>query len=228
MAGVLALAGIFTTTAALTIGAEAPNLPAGAASDPPTVTWDGNGTTNGMCTNSEDLGVTVPDGQQAWLFILTSPGSDPFQLTTNLGNATGTQEGDGSVHFLLFTSLDAVLTSASAVTGTTHSVLTVSGCQFGAAASTTTTSTTTTSTTTVTSGTTGNSGSTSGVATSASTSAGQSTASSSPTAQSTANHSGLAFTGAHVSALLASGLLLIATGSALVFASGRRRRRQSA
>jgi hypothetical protein len=48
-----------------------------------------------------------------------------------LGNATGTQQGNGAVHFILFTPLGAQLTSASAVTGTTHSVLTVSGCQFG-------------------------------------------------------------------------------------------------
>lgn len=96
-----------------------------------TVTWTGNGTTNGQCGSSENLGLTVPPGQQAWLFILTSPGTGPFELTTNLGDVSGTQMGDGSVHFILFTPLDATLTSASAVTGTAHSVLTVSGCQFG-------------------------------------------------------------------------------------------------
>jgi hypothetical protein len=107
------------------------------------VTWNGNGTTNGQCDNSEDLGVTVPNGEQAWLFILTSPGTGPFELTTNLGDASGTQEGNGSVHFILLTPLGATLTSATAVTGTAHSVLTVSGCQFGAPLfSGTTTSTT--------------------------------------------------------------------------------------
>jgi len=233
IAGVFSLAAIFATSMALTIVSEGPTLAASA--DPPTITWTGNGTTNGMRSNSENLGLTVPDGQQAWLFILTSPGTGSFELTTNLGDATGVQQGDGSVHFILFSPLNAVLTSASAVTGTDTSVLTVSGCQFGAPASSTTTTTTTTttsttSTTTVTSGTTpGNSGGTSDVTTSPSTSsisAGPSSATASPAVQS-ANGSGLAFTGANVPALLASGLLLIATGSALVLTSRRRRNRQS-
>ncbi|HWF15525.1 MAG TPA: hypothetical protein VG244_05035 [Acidimicrobiales bacterium] len=107
-----------------------------------TVTWTGNGTTNGLCNGTEtDLG-PIPNGEQAWLFILTSPGSDPFELTTNLGDATGTPQGNGSIHFVLFTPLDAILTSASAVTGTGTSILTVSGCQLGAPLISTTTSTT--------------------------------------------------------------------------------------
>jgi hypothetical protein len=65
------------------------------------------------------------------LFILTQPGSAPFELTTNLGDASGTQQGNGSVHFVLFSTLGDLLTSASAVTGTDGSVLTVSHCWNG-------------------------------------------------------------------------------------------------
>ena len=98
-----------------------------------TATWTGNGTTNGYCSNTDEGLTGVPAGEQGWLFILTSPAPGPWQLTASFADsgtltAGGTQEGDGSVHFVVDTSTGDQLVSASATNGTANSVLTVSGC----------------------------------------------------------------------------------------------------
>lgn len=122
LAGVL-IGGLFSASAAL----------AAPSSSSQTTTWTGNGTTNGYCSNTNEGLTGVPAGEQGWLFILTSPATGPWQLTasfTDSGTLTagGTQEGDGSVHFVVDTSIGDQLVSASATNGTANSVLTVSGC----------------------------------------------------------------------------------------------------
>ncbi|HSX18136.1 MAG TPA: Ig-like domain-containing protein [Candidatus Saccharimonadales bacterium] len=109
-------------------------------------TWTGNGTTNGFCSDvSSDN--TVPAGEQRWLFILTSPGTGPWSLTTSfspsfqdpIGAISGIQQGNGSIHFTVFTNIGAQLLSASATNGTDNSVLTVSHCETGLGTSATST-----------------------------------------------------------------------------------------
>jgi hypothetical protein len=98
-----------------------------------TVDWKGNGAEGGFCNDvSQDS--TVPAGQQRWLFILTSPDTGPWTLTTDFQNsspppAAGVQQGNGSVHFTVFTSEGDKLLSASATNGTANSNLTVSHCE---------------------------------------------------------------------------------------------------
>jgi hypothetical protein len=99
----------------------------------PTVTWQGNGTTNGFCDNSDEGLTGVPPQSQGWLFILTSPDTGPWMLSATFAQsgpatATGTQMGNGSVHFVVDTSIGDQLQTASATNGTDNSVLTVSGC----------------------------------------------------------------------------------------------------
>lgn len=107
-------------------------------------TWTGNGTTNGFCSNtSSNPNVTG----QNWLFILTSPGTGPWNLTATFDPATtpspivvaGVQQGGGSIHFTVNTTVGAKLLSASATNGTANSVLTVSDCVVGRGTSTVTT-----------------------------------------------------------------------------------------
>ena len=117
------IGGLFSASAAM----------ADPSSSPQTATWTGNGTTNGYCSNTDEGLTGVPAGQQGWLFILTSPAGGPWQLTASFADsgtltAGGTQEGDGSVHFVVDTSIGDQLVSASATNGTADSVLTVSGC----------------------------------------------------------------------------------------------------
>jgi hypothetical protein len=135
-------AGDTSTTPPAAGPAAQPNLKTSSSVSDGTVTWTGNGTTNGKCDGTETNLGPIPNGEMAWLFILTSPGAGPWELTTNLGDAAGTQQGGGAIHFVLFTPLDSTLTSASAVTGTGTSVLTVSGCQSGTPLTPTTISTT--------------------------------------------------------------------------------------
>jgi hypothetical protein len=97
------------------------------------VVWGGNGTTNGSC-NTLNLDPSVPQGQQSWLFILSSPdGVGPYLLdaTFNTGayvDIVGVQQGGGAVQFTLYTPENATLLSASATGGTSRSNLVVSHC----------------------------------------------------------------------------------------------------
>ncbi|HEY0964945.1 MAG TPA: hypothetical protein VGE13_00515 [Candidatus Saccharimonadales bacterium] len=103
------------------------------------VMWTGNGTTNGMC-NTLNSDISVPAGQQQWLFILTSPSAGPWTLTAQFNPATtpnpivvaGVQQGGGSVHFTVNTEIGAQLLSATATNGNSNSVLTVSHCGYHA------------------------------------------------------------------------------------------------
>jgi hypothetical protein len=105
-----------------------------------TIQWRGNGTTNGAC-NTVSVDSTVTQGQQRWLFILTSPlPNGSYQLTTSFTPATqspsnpiiGEKKANGAVHFTVYTNEGATLVSAFATGGTTGrgaSVLTVSHCE---------------------------------------------------------------------------------------------------
>ncbi|MBI3342506.1 hypothetical protein HY024_05280 [Candidatus Curtissbacteria bacterium] len=108
---------------------------------PITISWHGNGTTNGLCSsigNFDDL--NPQPGQQGWLFILTSPiATGPYLLTTTFNPSTqtpnnpitGVKKANGSVHFVVYTTIGATLVSASATFGTANSILTVSHCEKG-------------------------------------------------------------------------------------------------
>ncbi len=133
---VLALAGLFLIVTALAAGPD--GLRATAADDTPvTVVWTGNGTTNGVCGSFEaDADLNPGTGQQGWLFILTSPATGPWNLSTTFsdgaqGPIAGVQQGSGSIHFVVYTTAGATLMSASATNGTANSVLTVSHCELG-------------------------------------------------------------------------------------------------
>ena len=152
LAGALA-GGFFSMSAA----AAAPS------SSPQTVQWTGNGTgegtASGYCSNTNEGLTGVPTNAQGWLFILTSPAAGAWDLTATfadsgtISDVPGTREGDGSVHFVVDTSIGDRLVSASVTNGTPNSVLTVSGCTVngttsgtGSGAGETTTTTTTTTT----------------------------------------------------------------------------------
>jgi hypothetical protein len=135
--GVVTATGAFDGVFASTAQAPPPDTPV-------TVVWTGNGTTNGLCDDNS----ATSGQQQDWLFILTSPTGSSWTLTATFQNSgtqvvDGTQQGDGSIHFDVITSLNDTLLSASATNGTANSVLTVSHCT-GVTTGTTTTTTTTT------------------------------------------------------------------------------------
>jgi hypothetical protein len=101
------------------------------------IAWSKNGTTNGKC-NTLTYDASVPVGQQRWLFILTSPeATGPFKLTTlfnppwqNPANPiSGVKQANGSVHYVVYTTENATLVSATADKATAKSVLTVSHCE---------------------------------------------------------------------------------------------------
>lgn len=108
-----------------------------------TVTWTGNGTTDGTCDNIGSFDDLNPGpNQQGWLFILTSPFDNTGSDLTFLFNPTSAQndstspvagvlQGNGSYHFVVYSSIGAKLVSASATNGTQTSVLTVSHCEQG-------------------------------------------------------------------------------------------------
>jgi hypothetical protein len=101
------------------------------------ISWSKNGTTNGKC-NTLTYDASVPVGQQRWLFILTSPeATGPYKLTTlfnppwqNPANPiSGIKQANGSVHYVVYTTENATLVSATADKATAKSVLTVSHCE---------------------------------------------------------------------------------------------------
>ena len=100
-----------------------------------TVVWSGNGTNDGVCSDIGEFDDLDPGpGEQGWLFILTSPDPGPWTLTAtfNPGGvemASGVQQGNGSIHFVVYSPADATLVSASATNGSDLSVLTVSHCE---------------------------------------------------------------------------------------------------
>ena len=113
------------------------------------VNWTGNGTSNGYCSsfqNDEDLHPAA--GQQGWLFILNSVTGNNWSLTTSFNPSSqspsnpisGSQQGSGSVHFIVYSTLGAQLLSASATNGTGNSNLVVSHCEKGAGVTPTPTS----------------------------------------------------------------------------------------
>src|SRR5215207_4795633 len=107
-----------------------------AAADPPApkspILWEGNGTDDGFCSDVT-TDTNLAPGTQEWLFILTSPSASSWTLDATFSDsgakqASGTQMGNGAVHFTIVTSAGDQLLSASATNGETVSVLTVSHC----------------------------------------------------------------------------------------------------
>jgi hypothetical protein len=107
---------------------------------PQTVSWTGNGTTDGACSSFEnDPDLNPAAGQQGWLFILTSPydGSGSVLNATfsdgPQGPIAGTYKGGGvgSYHYAVYTTAGAILSDANATNGTLQSNLTVSHCESG-------------------------------------------------------------------------------------------------
>jgi hypothetical protein len=135
--------GIYTVTAT---GADSGNS-FSTTFDPPTpiqqtVTWTGNGTTNGYCNAFiDDPNLNPGPGQQGWLFILSSPFDNTgSNLSFSFDDGTASPPtvagffqggGAGSYHFIVYTTLGAKLLSASATNGTQFSNLTVSHCESG-------------------------------------------------------------------------------------------------
>ena len=189
-----------------------------------TTTWNGNGTTNGFCDNSNEGLSGVPAGDQGWLFVLTSPNAGPWELTatfasTHTVTAAGTQNGNGSVHFEVTTSAGDKLLSASSTNGGHN--LVVSGCTLGASTTTTTVCppygpctqpTTVAPTTVVTKG--GGNGNGNGNGRSGNP----------VTAASSTGPSSTAFTGADLALMFTIGAIAIGVGGVLVLVSRRRRR----
>src|SRR5260221_13733901 len=114
------LASLVLALLLLTLGVT--SVFAGGSTTPGTITWKGNGTTNGFC-NTVTKDPTVTQGQQRWLFILTSPyKSGPYILTATFSPATNPNPyivggtlvpGDGSVHVTVLTVEGAKLISAT-------------------------------------------------------------------------------------------------------------------
>ena len=145
----LATSGVAAFAASAALFASLALMPSPSGADVGTVTWTGNGTNGGICGSFSEGLTGVPDNEQGWLFIETSPdGVGPYVLTATFSEAgtvtvDGTQEGNGSVHFVVDTPQGDVLQSATATHGSDKSNLVVSGCTNG----TTTTDPTTTTTT---------------------------------------------------------------------------------
>jgi hypothetical protein len=112
--------------------------------------WDGNGAEGGFC-NSVSPDSSVPAGQQRWLFILTPQISNgPGTLTADFANspdgqATGDQQGNGSVHYTVFSGVgDQLITAFTTASG---GQLVVSHCEVNGTTPTTPTTPETTPTT---------------------------------------------------------------------------------
>jgi hypothetical protein len=113
---------------------DKPTTTTTAAGRSSTTTWKGNGTTNGFCGGYSEGLAGIPPGDQGWLFVLTSPDPGPWELTATFAKSgtvkvAGTQNGNGSVHFVVITSAGDQLLSASSTNGGNN--LVVSGCTLG-------------------------------------------------------------------------------------------------
>jgi uncharacterized surface anchored protein len=130
-----------------------------------TVTWAGNGVTNGVCdTNNSDLLTPIPDNKTGWLFVLNSVSPDPsgnngadwaMQATFDVGgtvDGTVVQTNSSVIKWAVYAPIGAKLTAAQAFgpVGASAGVFTVSHCAEGAVVTTTSTSTSTSTSTTTT------------------------------------------------------------------------------
>jgi hypothetical protein len=92
------------------------------------VNWDGQGTTNGQPSTIGDYEDLNPgEGQLGWLFIMTQPFDPNDGSTLTATFSDGTQgpiagvfkgQGQGSYHYVVYTSADATLINAMATNGT--------------------------------------------------------------------------------------------------------------
>jgi hypothetical protein len=104
------------------------------------------------CPNFNDTDVpTPPAGQTGYLFIGTSisTGTSSISGTYTLGGSSfsfgpiaGTQQGNGSFHYIVNLPQGAVVTSATVTGATNETTVTVSGCLNGPPVTTTTTTVT--------------------------------------------------------------------------------------
>ena len=209
-----------------------------------TNTWDGNGTTTGVCNSFQsDADLNPGAGQQAWLFILNQVNPNTgwsLQATFNPGGTVaGTiiKTENSNIHFQVLSPDNAVLQSAVATNadnGATSGNLVVSHCEHGASVTTSSSSTSSTSTSSTSTSSTSTSTSTSSTSTSTSTSTSAPTTTTttlvSPTQVTNAPSSvaaaaatqGLPRTGSGTSMpLLIAGIGLILGGGVMVVASRR-------
>lgn len=99
-----------------------------------TTLWRGGGTFFGFCAGFGAGLSGVPPGEQGWFFVLTDPDPGPWVLTANFAHsgtirADGTQNGNGSVQFVVITSTGDHLRFASSTNGGRD--LVVAGCTLG-------------------------------------------------------------------------------------------------
>ena len=213
--------------------AEQPVTPSGPHDVQPltTIVYTGNGSAEGgntpgpwTCGSFQDDPNINPDpGQTGYLFILTNPGAGPWNLTITFNPGgqqvvPGVQQGNGSIHFIVYADQGAVITAASASGGTSDSNLTMSHCTQGALVTTTSSLAEETTTTTVVST------STSGVSES---SVPASVLGETVTVAPAATSAQLAFTGGIQWGLVAGGIALMIAGASLVVAARRPAPRRS-
>jgi hypothetical protein len=199
-------------------GADTPQdkpTPTTTAGHSSTTLWNGNGTSDGFCGGFSEGLTGVPPGDEGWLFVLTSPDPGPWELTAKFAHsgtllAAGTQNGNGSVHFVVFTSAGDQLLSASSTNGGHN--LVVSGCTLGPK--------------------TGPYGPTTGGSTVTPATVEPSTPVIAPSSVTppfhTSGPTSTAFTGAELALMITIGAIAIGVGGMLVLGSRRRRRSEPA
>jgi hypothetical protein len=101
---------------------DKPTTTTSTASHSTTTVWTGGGTKNGFCSGNGRGSTDIPPGDQGWHFVLTSPDPGPWELTATFAHSgtikvAGTEDGSGSVHFLVITLAGDQLLSASSTNG---------------------------------------------------------------------------------------------------------------
>jgi hypothetical protein len=102
------------------------------------------------CTPGEFEDLNPGPGQEQFLFILTSPVGNPtLTVVTSAGTQTGitgTQQGNGSIHFVVTVAQGVTITDAFVSGQAENSNLTISHCELGPTPTTTTVAAATTTT----------------------------------------------------------------------------------
>ena len=102
------------------------------------------------CTPSNQPDLNPGPGEEQFLFILTSPVGNPtLTVVTTAGTQTGitgTQQGNGSIHFVVTVDQGVTITDAFVEGQNDNSTLTISHCELGPPVTTTTTAPPTTTT----------------------------------------------------------------------------------
>jgi hypothetical protein len=102
------------------------------------------------CTPSNEADLNPGPGEEQFLFILTSPVGNPtLTVVTSAGTQTGitgTQQGNGSIHYVVTVDQGVTITDAFVEGQNDNSTLTISHCELGPPVTTTTTAPPTTTT----------------------------------------------------------------------------------